>query len=85
MIATCNQVGSGKSSLLNSILGEMLLIHGSIHSQGSIAYVSQVCQDSSSYLSLLTESFLLFSLFFLILQGKGRESYKIYSVTNYDR
>ncbi|XP_058067677.1 ABC transporter C family member 13 isoform X8 [Magnolia sinica] len=35
-------VGSGKSSLLNSILGEMLLVHGSIYSRGSIAYVSQV-------------------------------------------
>lgn len=38
----CFQVGSGKSSLLNSILGEMCRIHGSVHSHGSIAYVPQV-------------------------------------------
>ena len=39
----CIQVGSGKSSLLNSILKEMRLIHGSIYSDGSITYVPQVC------------------------------------------
>lgn len=38
------QVGSGKSSLLNSILKEMRLIHGSIYSGGSITYVPQVCK-----------------------------------------
>ncbi|KAK3021801.1 hypothetical protein RJ639_047156, partial [Escallonia herrerae] len=37
----CLQVGSGKSSLLNSILGEMRLINGSIMSSGSISYVPQ--------------------------------------------
>ena len=37
------QVGSGKSSLLYSILGEMRLDHGSIYSHGSVAYVPQVC------------------------------------------
>ncbi|OVA01330.1 ABC transporter [Macleaya cordata] len=42
LVAVIGEVGSGKSSLLNSILGEMRLIHGSIHSFGSIAYVSQV-------------------------------------------
>ncbi|EMS58693.1 ABC transporter C family member 13 [Triticum urartu] len=36
------QVGSGKSSLLNSIIGEMSVISGSINSCGSIAYVPQV-------------------------------------------
>lgn len=36
------QVGSGKSSLLNLVLGEMRLISGSVHSSGSIAYVPQV-------------------------------------------
>ncbi|KAJ0075562.1 hypothetical protein Patl1_34753 [Pistacia atlantica] len=39
---TSGRVGSGKSSLLNSILGETLLVCGSIHSSGSIAYVPQV-------------------------------------------
>ncbi|KAK9281952.1 hypothetical protein L1049_004861 [Liquidambar formosana] len=42
LVAVIGEVGSGKSSLLNSILGEMRLIHGSVHSSGSIAYVPQV-------------------------------------------
>ncbi|KAK1557413.1 hypothetical protein Q3G72_024236 [Acer saccharum] len=42
LIAIIGEVGSGKSSLLNSILGETLLICGSIHSTGSVAYVPQV-------------------------------------------
>lgn len=41
---TISQVGSGKSSLLNSILGEMQLVNGSVYSCGSIAYVPQVCR-----------------------------------------
>ncbi|KAJ0965842.1 hypothetical protein J5N97_026980 [Dioscorea zingiberensis] len=41
-IAIVGEVGSGKSSLLNSILGEMCHIHGFVHSHGSTAYVSQV-------------------------------------------
>ncbi|GAV71444.1 ABC_tran domain-containing protein/ABC_membrane domain-containing protein [Cephalotus follicularis] len=42
LVAVIGEVGSGKSSLLNSILGEMRLVHGSINSSGSIAYVPQV-------------------------------------------
>ncbi|CAM0913131.1 unnamed protein product [Alopecurus aequalis] len=41
-IAIIGEVGSGKSSLLNSIIGEMSVISGSIKSCGSIAYVPQV-------------------------------------------
>ncbi|XP_058004711.1 ABC transporter C family member 13 isoform X3 [Hevea brasiliensis] len=41
-IAIIGEVGSGKSSLLSAILGEMWLIHGSVHSNGSLAYVPQV-------------------------------------------
>lgn len=37
------QVGSGKTSLLNSLLGEMQCVHGSILLNGSVAYVPQVC------------------------------------------
>ncbi|PIA65651.1 hypothetical protein AQUCO_00100866v1, partial [Aquilegia coerulea] len=42
LITVIGEVGSGKSSLLNSVLGEMRLIQGSMHSHGSIAYVPQV-------------------------------------------
>ncbi|KAK9141507.1 hypothetical protein Syun_010907 [Stephania yunnanensis] len=42
LIAVIGEVGSGKSSLLNSVLGETQLIRGSIGYYGSIAYVSQV-------------------------------------------
>ncbi|CAI0420807.1 unnamed protein product [Linum tenue] len=42
VIAVIGEVGSGKSSLLCAILGEMKLIKGSIHSSGSVAYVPQV-------------------------------------------
>ncbi|XP_052182316.1 ABC transporter C family member 13 isoform X3 [Diospyros lotus] len=42
LVAVIGEVGSGKSSLLNLILGEMRLINGSINSSGSIAYVPQV-------------------------------------------
>ncbi|KAK7325305.1 hypothetical protein VNO77_29465 [Canavalia gladiata] len=41
-VAVIGEVGSGKSSLLYSILGEMRLAHGSIYSNGSVAYVPQV-------------------------------------------
>lgn len=41
-IAIIGEVGSGKSSLMNSIIGEMCVISGSIDSCGSIAYVPQV-------------------------------------------
>ncbi|KAK2986502.1 hypothetical protein RJ640_021377, partial [Escallonia rubra] len=40
-VAVIGEVGSGKSSLLNSILREMRLINGSIISSGSISYVPQ--------------------------------------------
>lgn len=38
------QVGSGKTSLLNSLLGEMQCVNGSILLNGSVAYVPQVCK-----------------------------------------
>ncbi|GAB4850548.1 ABC transporter C member 13 [Ancistrocladus abbreviatus] len=41
-VVIVGEVGSGKSSMLNSILGEMQLIHGWIHRDGSVAYVPQV-------------------------------------------
>ncbi|XP_027928770.1 ABC transporter C family member 13 isoform X1 [Vigna unguiculata] len=40
-VAVIGEVGSGKSSLLYSILGEMQLVRGSIYSNESIAYVPQ--------------------------------------------
>ncbi|XP_010063576.2 ABC transporter C family member 13 isoform X4 [Eucalyptus grandis] len=42
LVAVIGEVGSGKSSLLYALLGEMQLIHGSISSIGSVAYVPQV-------------------------------------------
>ncbi|XP_059642397.1 ABC transporter C family member 13 isoform X2 [Cornus florida] len=42
LVAVIGEVGSGKSSLLNLILGEMKLTSGLIHTSGSIAYVPQV-------------------------------------------
>nr|XP_043635452.1 ABC transporter C family member 13 isoform X2 [Erigeron canadensis] len=42
LVAVIGEVGSGKSSLLNSILGELKLIKGFIYSSGSVAYVPQI-------------------------------------------
>ncbi|KAG8093776.1 hypothetical protein GUJ93_ZPchr0012g20484 [Zizania palustris] len=42
LVAIIGEVGSGKSSLLNSIIGEIHVINGSVDSYGSIAYVPQV-------------------------------------------
>ncbi|GJZ67089.1 ABC transporter C family member 13 isoform X1 [Tanacetum coccineum] len=42
LVAVIGEVGSGKSSLLNSVLGEMKLIKGSLYSSESVAYVPQI-------------------------------------------
>ncbi|KAG8590814.1 hypothetical protein GDO81_006917 [Engystomops pustulosus] len=41
LVAVVGQVGSGKSSLLSAILGEMNKLEGTIQRKGSVAYVSQ--------------------------------------------
>lgn len=41
MVMIVGSVGAGKSSLLNALLGEMTLVHGSMARHGEIAYVSQ--------------------------------------------
>ncbi|XP_021717121.1 ABC transporter C family member 13-like isoform X2 [Chenopodium quinoa] len=41
-VVIVGEVGSGKSSLLNSMLGEMNIIEGWVHLNGSTAYVPQV-------------------------------------------
>ncbi|KAL2082928.1 hypothetical protein ACEWY4_020701 [Coilia grayii] len=41
LVAVVGAVGSGKSSLLSALLGEMHSIKGSINMQGSVAYVPQ--------------------------------------------
>ncbi|CAG2210271.1 ABCC5 [Mytilus edulis] len=41
IIGVCGSVGSGKSSLISSILGRMTLVEGRIGVSGSLAYVSQ--------------------------------------------
>ncbi|XP_015069978.1 ABC transporter C family member 13 isoform X4 [Solanum pennellii] len=47
LVAVVGEVGSGKSSLLNLILGETRLINGSVYRDGSIAYVPQVAWNLS--------------------------------------
>jgi ABC-type Mn2+/Zn2+ transport system ATPase subunit len=39
--------GSGKSSLLAAMLGEMAGMHGSTSTTGSIAYAAQVCKPKN--------------------------------------
>ncbi|XP_018420640.1 PREDICTED: multidrug resistance-associated protein 1-like [Nanorana parkeri] len=41
LVAVVGQVGTGKSSLLSAILGEMNKLDGTIQRKGSVAYVSQ--------------------------------------------
>ncbi|XP_075450089.1 multidrug resistance-associated protein 1-like isoform X3 [Ascaphus truei] len=41
LVAVVGQVGSGKSSLLSAILGEMHILDGTVQRKGSVAYVSQ--------------------------------------------
>jgi len=41
LIAVVGTVGSGKSSLLSALLGEMNKVSGSVNSIGSVAYVPQ--------------------------------------------
>ncbi|XP_045389733.1 ATP-binding cassette sub-family C member 11 isoform X5 [Lemur catta] len=41
MLGICGNTGSGKSSLLSAILGEMHLLEGSVGVHGSLAYVPQ--------------------------------------------
>ncbi|KFV13577.1 Multidrug resistance-associated protein 1, partial [Tauraco erythrolophus] len=41
LVAVVGQVGSGKSSFLSAILGEMEKLEGTIQRRGSVAYVSQ--------------------------------------------
>ncbi|KAB1274342.1 Multidrug resistance-associated protein 9 [Camelus dromedarius] len=41
MLGVCGKMGSGKSSLLSAILGEMHLLEGSVGVHGSLAYVPQ--------------------------------------------
>lgn len=41
LVGVCGAVGSGKSSLLSAILGQMILERGRVSVDGSFAYVSQ--------------------------------------------
>ncbi len=42
-VAIVGQVGSGKSSVLNAMLGEMNQSSGSVQIEGDISYAAQVC------------------------------------------
>jgi ABC-type multidrug transport system fused ATPase/permease subunit len=41
LVAVVGHVGSGKSSLLNGLLGELILKEGSVRVHGSVAYCDQ--------------------------------------------
>lgn len=41
LVAVVGRVGSGKSSLIHAVLGEMRKLHGSVTLHGSVAYVAQ--------------------------------------------
>uniref|UniRef100_A0A8C9FL87 Multidrug resistance-associated protein 1-like n=1 Tax=Pavo cristatus TaxID=9049 RepID=A0A8C9FL87_PAVCR len=41
LVAVVGQVGSGKSSFLSALLGEMEKLEGTVHRRGSVAYVAQ--------------------------------------------
>jgi ABC-type multidrug transport system ATPase subunit len=44
LVAVVGEVGSGKSSLLNALLGEMRARGGSVSVAGTVAYTAQVRQ-----------------------------------------
>ncbi|XP_043365328.1 multidrug resistance-associated protein 1-like isoform X2 [Dermochelys coriacea] len=50
LVAVVGQVGSGKSSLLSAILGEMNKFEGTVQRKGSVAYVSQQAWMQNSIL-----------------------------------
>nr|XP_025034164.1 multidrug resistance-associated protein 1-like isoform X2 [Pelodiscus sinensis] len=50
LVAVVGQVGSGKSSLLSAILGEMNKYEGTVQRKGSVAYVSQQAWIQNSIL-----------------------------------
>lgn len=41
LVAVVGQVGSGKSSLIQAILGELTKVGGEVSVRGSVAYVAQ--------------------------------------------
>ena len=49
LLAVVGQVGAGKSSLLQCLLGELKLLDGSIEMKGRISYASQEVMDLLSY------------------------------------
>ena len=53
LVAVVGSVGSGKSSLLSALLGEMDIVSGRVNTTGIIAYVSADCRHSSSLICTL--------------------------------
>jgi ABC-type multidrug transport system fused ATPase/permease subunit len=41
IVAIVGQVGSGKSSIISTLLGDMNIVRGSVHKKGKVAYVGQ--------------------------------------------
>ncbi|XP_007933104.1 multidrug resistance-associated protein 1-like [Orycteropus afer afer] len=64
LVAVVGQVGSGKSSVLSAILGEMEKLTGTVQRKGSVAYVSQqawiqncILQDNILFGSVMQKQF----------------------------
>lgn len=66
------QVGSGKTSLLNSLLGEMQCVHGLVLLNGSVAYVPQVCKLIKILSMILFLFFFNFDKSLLLLHSTAR-------------
>ncbi|XP_072203490.1 multidrug resistance-associated protein 1-like isoform X2 [Excalfactoria chinensis] len=71
LVAVVGQVGSGKSSFLSALLGEMEKLEGTVHRRGSVAYFAQQAwiQNGSLQENILFGSDLNRSYYELVLES----------------